>query len=122
MMQEQPKCAAISSHKSQNRCRWFELRFRLGAGRPISVTPAHGSALGSAINAALDGINIDILSRSGSVFYSRRSAFARPAPLYLLGVKPGGDPERQVAETVSADLGQFSTTFMGLVMFPVSDR
>lgn len=60
-----------------------------------SVTPA--------INAALDGIKTDILTRSGSVFYSGRSAFSRPASLYLLGLNPGGSPERQAAETVEAD-------------------
>jgi hypothetical protein len=31
-------------------------------------------------------------SRSGEVFYSGRSAFGRPAELYLIGINPGGDP------------------------------
>ena len=61
------------------------------------------------INAALDGIRTDILTRSGSVFYSGRSAFSRPASLYLLGLNPGGSPERQAAETVEADREQFRT-------------
>lgn len=62
-----------------------------------------------AITAALNGINADIRARSGSVFYSGRSAFSRPAPLYLLGLNPGGNPVRQAAETVEADLDQFRT-------------
>ena len=61
----------------------------------------------TAITAALGGLTADTLARSGSVFYSGRSAFSGPAPLYLLGLNPGGSPERQAAETVKADLVQF---------------
>jgi len=42
----------------------------------------------------------DLRSLSGEVFYSGRSAFATKAPLYILGLNPGGDPSRQAAETV----------------------
>ena len=42
-----------------------------------------------------------LLNRSGSVFYSGRRAFDSPSKLYILGVNPGGDPERQADETVS---------------------
>ena len=61
------------------------------------------------ITAALDGIKADVRGRSGSVFYSGRSAFSRPASLYLVGLNPGGSPERQATETVDADLDQFRT-------------
>lgn len=44
--------------------------------------------------------------RSGEVFYSGRAAFARPAPLYLLGLNPGGDPIRQASETVGRSLDE----------------
>ncbi len=42
-----------------------------------------------------------LLNRSGSVFYSGRRAFGSPSKLYILGVNPGGDPERQAEETAS---------------------
>ena len=60
-----------------------------------------------AIVTALAGIDADIRARSGSVFYSGRSAFSRSSPLYLLGLNPGGDPERQALETVGAHIDQF---------------
>lgn len=45
-------------------------------------------------------IPVDLLDRSGSVFYSGRAAFSGSRPLYLLGVNPGGDPVKKSAETV----------------------
>lgn len=42
--------------------------------------------------------------RSGGVFYSGRSAFRGHRPLYLLGLNPGGDPVRQVEETVARSI------------------
>jgi hypothetical protein len=62
-----------------------------------------------AITVALDRIGADVHRRSGSVFYSGRSAFSRPTALYLLGLNPGGSPERQAAETVDVDIDQFRT-------------
>jgi hypothetical protein len=41
-----------------------------------------------------------LLRQSGSVFYSGRNAFAAPASLYILGLNPGGCPEKQADETV----------------------
>jgi hypothetical protein len=38
---------------------------------------------------------------SGSVFYSGRNAFRSMAPLYVLGLNPGGDPEARPNETVA---------------------
>jgi hypothetical protein len=38
---------------------------------------------------------------SGSVFYSGRNAFSVPSTLYLLGINPGGDPQRQTSETIA---------------------
>lgn len=63
----------------------------------------------AAISDALGSIGMGIRARSGSVFYSGRSAFAAEAPLYILGLNPGGKPERQAAETVEADLEQFGS-------------
>jgi hypothetical protein len=41
-----------------------------------------------------------ILNESGAVFYSGRSAFNAPSPLYVLGLNPGGNPGRQADDTV----------------------
>jgi hypothetical protein len=46
----------------------------------------------------------ELLRRSGSVFYSGRAAFSGQAPIYLLGTNPGGDREKQAAETVAAHI------------------
>ena len=45
-------------------------------------------------------IPADLLSRSGSVFYSGRNAFVSARELYVLGTNPGGDPALQADETV----------------------
>ena len=39
-------------------------------------------------------------NRSGSVFYSGRSAFDSPSQMYVLGINPGGAPEDHRDETV----------------------
>lgn len=44
----------------------------------------------------------DLLVKSGSVFCSGRNAFRATAPLYILGLNPGGDPEAQQEETIAA--------------------
>lgn len=44
----------------------------------------------------------DVLTRSGSVFYSGRNAFSAPSPLYVLGINPGGDPETHKNHTVAS--------------------
>lgn len=43
----------------------------------------------------------DLLEESGSVFYSGRNAFRSTFPLYILGLNPGGSPERQASETIA---------------------
>jgi hypothetical protein len=40
---------------------------------------------------------------SGKVFYSGRTAFSSPSPLYILGINPGGHPEEHASETVESD-------------------
>ena len=62
-----------------------------------------------AISAALAQVSPEVRRRSGSVFYSGQSAFSAPAPLYLLGLNPGGNADRQVAETVAVDIERFQT-------------
>lgn len=48
-----------------------------------------------------------LLGRSGSVFYSGRSAFQEPSRLYLLGLNPGGSPIDQAYETIGQDLADW---------------
>ena len=59
------------------------------------------------INGSLDNLPSSITRRSGSVFYTGRSAFERRSPLYVLGLNPGGDPDLQRDETIAADIAQF---------------
>jgi len=61
------------------------------------------------IDQALDRLPSSIGQRSGSVFYTGRSAFERSSDLYILGLNPGGDPYLQSDETVAADIQQFRT-------------
>ena len=48
----------------------------------------------------IDLIPSELMDRSGAVFNSGRDAYAGDAPLYLLGLNPGGDPDTHVQETV----------------------
>ena len=77
--------------------------------RPTEPAPSASTLVYPAIDRALDALDPALLGRSGSVFYSGRSAFSGPSRLYLLGLNPGGDPDRQSAETVAADIAQFRT-------------
>ncbi len=45
-----------------------------------------------------------ISDRSGSVFYSGRTAFAKSSDIYLLGLNPGGDPND--ADTITLDIAE----------------
>lgn len=45
-------------------------------------------------------IPVHLYDRSGSVFYSGLDAFCRSSPLYVLGINPGGCPERQAGQTI----------------------
>ncbi|MDB5419225.1 MAG: hypothetical protein JWP50_2644 [Phenylobacterium sp.] len=52
------------------------------------------------LEALLDLVDPVLGSRSGSVFYSGRSAFSEPNDLYLLGLNPGGSPSELAADTI----------------------
>ncbi len=41
---------------------------------------------------------------SGSVFYSGRAAFSGPRELYILGLNPGGDPDKQSGDTIERQI------------------
>lgn len=51
-------------------------------------------------------VDASLHHRSGKVFYSGRAAFSRPAPLYMLGVNPGGDPATHSSETILTEMKQ----------------
>jgi hypothetical protein len=59
------------------------------------------------ISAALDALPSELRTRSGSVFYTGRSAFSEPSPLYILGLNPGGDPVLQAQETIERHIDAF---------------
>lgn len=45
-------------------------------------------------------IPMSLRDKSGTVFYSGRSAFNVPGKLYILGLNPGGSPQKQAKETI----------------------
>ena len=53
----------------------------------------------------------ELLPRSGKVFYAGRVAYLQPAPIYLLGVNPGGDSEESSSETVGSHTAAVLTSF-----------
>lgn len=53
-----------------------------------------------AMEQLLDRIPKHLAQMSGGVFYSGRNAFVPARPLYLLGLNPGGCPEKLAANTV----------------------
>lgn len=59
------------------------------------------------VEAALDALPFELLSRSGAVFYTGREAFVGRRPLYILGLNPGGDPNKQGNETISRHIDAF---------------
>jgi hypothetical protein len=66
------------------------------------------------VAAALSGLYDELLelvpaalhSEFGEVFYSGRTAFEQPSPIYLLGFNPGGDPSNAALNryTIGYDL------------------
>lgn len=52
-----------------------------------------------------DLIPPELRQTSGSVFYGGRSAFSGPAPVYILGKNPGGDPVARPDETAARHTG-----------------
>ena len=59
------------------------------------------------LDKTLDSLPKAILDRSGSLFYSGRSAFAEARALYVLGLNPAGSPLRQAGETVARDISDW---------------
>lgn len=66
------------------------------------VTPAFANVY----DELLDLVPGELHPEFGEVFYSGRTAFERPSPIYLLGFNPGGDPAKAALNryTIGADL------------------
>lgn len=60
------------------------------------------------IQTALANLPQEVRSRSGAVFYSGETAFSGNRSLYIIGLNPGGSPDRQAAETVERDLAAWA--------------
>ncbi len=56
-------------------------------------------------------IPTELAHESGKVFYSGRAAFSGKAPLYIVGINPGGNPEEHTTETVENHTHQVLTEF-----------
>lgn len=52
----------------------------------------------------LGTVDESLFGRSGAVFYSGRLAFAAPAKLYMLGLNPGGNPQKQREQTIGRNI------------------
>lgn len=61
-------------------------------------------ARGSVLEGFLELVPYELRARSGAVFYSGRSAFTAPSPIYVLGLNPGGSPVTQASETIELDI------------------
>ncbi len=65
-----------------------------------------GSEILARIEAAVDGLPADLISRSGKVFYTSRHGFDGPRPVDLLGLNPGGNPVEQRNETIARNVAE----------------
>ena len=65
----------------------------------------------SGIDRFLELIPSELAHDSGKVLYSGRAAFSGKAPLYILGINPGGDPENYTTETVENHTRKVLTEF-----------
>lgn len=82
----------------------------LKAYRSVKAMPSDSSSISpvpKSIVEALQDLPAALKVRSGSVFYTGRSAFQGERPLYILGLNPGGDPEKQACETVGRHIDEF---------------
>ena len=61
------------------------------------------------IMSAISKLPEQLLSRSGSIFYSSSSAFRSQQPLYLLGLNPGGSPVEMATNTIKKQFAAWRT-------------
>ncbi|MFA7382966.1 MAG: uracil-DNA glycosylase family protein [Desulfurivibrionaceae bacterium] len=48
----------------------------------------------------------ELINKSGAVFYSGRNAFSGNKDLYVLGLNPGGSPDKQFSDTIKSSIKQ----------------
>jgi hypothetical protein len=78
----------------------------------IAPTPSHQSEITNPtlyedrqlLKTLLGMVSPTIRYRSGTIFYSSRSAFTGPSAIYLLGLNPGGDPEDPEFGTIATQI------------------
>ena len=68
------------------------------------------NTLTSSWDAIKHAIPAELLDKSGKVFYSGRAAFSGKKSLYILGLNPGGDPEKLGNDSIEAHTEWVSTT------------
>jgi hypothetical protein len=64
-------------------------------------------AIPNAVRNAVADLPPNILGRSGSIFYSGKEAYVDQAPLYILGLNPGGIPSESPTVTVASSIEKF---------------
>lgn len=112
-----PKCAAEPKTQKARATRTKPCR-RPAASSPAYVPPSRStssSPIASArnpgvrdsIDAALSSLPAALLERSGSVFYTGPEAFTETRRVYLLGLNPGGNPDRQASETIGKSIADY---------------
>ena len=69
--------------------------------------PPEQDKLAMSIDEAAAKLPAQMMSRSGSLFYSGRAAFHGASDLYILGLNPGGSPVTQADETIARDFSDW---------------
>ena len=69
--------------------------------------PPTREKLAMSIDEAVAKLPAQMMSRSGSLFYSGRAAFHGTHDLYILGLNPGGSPVTQADETIARDVADW---------------
>ena len=71
------------------------------------IPPPEKEKLAMSIDEAFAKLPAQMMSRSGSLFYSGRAAFHGTSDLYILGLNPGGSPVTQADETIARDVADW---------------
>lgn len=102
-----------TSGKAPEDCRyWAEQAAADGKNRPHgpefrNLPPAKLEKVAMSIDDTVAKLPAQMMSRSGSLFYSGRAAFRGTRDLYILGLNPGGSPITQADETIARDLADW---------------
>lgn len=72
-------------------------------GEGVARCP-HGELLAMFMTRLLAQLDRSLCARSGAVFYSGRCAFTETSKIYVLGLNPGGDSDRNASSTISRNI------------------